>query len=108
MSMQLLKPTGLHVMTSRTDTAVKKNGGIPWYGFFAGGVIYTILAVVLFAESTSSVLAWISAICAPGGVTLPGLLGIEKNETMMVANHALQRTRPLRCGYNPPPRGPSR
>ena len=67
MSVQLLKPTGLRLMTSRTDTAVKKNGGIPWYGFFAGGVIYTILAVVLFAESTSSVLAWISAISAPVG-----------------------------------------
>jgi threonine/homoserine/homoserine lactone efflux protein len=67
MSVQLLKPTGLRLMTSRTDTAVNKNGEIPWYGFFAGGVIYTILAVVLFAESTSSVLPWISAICAPGG-----------------------------------------
>jgi hypothetical protein len=54
-------------MTSRTDTAVKKKGGIPWYAFFAGGVIYTILAVVLFAESTSSILAWISAISAPVG-----------------------------------------
>jgi threonine/homoserine/homoserine lactone efflux protein len=67
MSVQLLKPAGLRLMTSRTDTAVKKKSGIPWYGFFAGGIIYTILAVVLFAESTSSVLAWISAICAPGG-----------------------------------------
>ncbi len=54
-------------MTSPTDIPLKKKGGIPWYAFFAGGVIYTILAVTLFAESTSSILAWISAISAPGG-----------------------------------------
>ena len=54
-------------MTSPTDTPLKKKGGIPWYVFCAGGVIYTILAVALFAESTSSILAWISAISAPGG-----------------------------------------
>jgi hypothetical protein len=67
MSLQFLKPAGLCLMTSRTDKAVKKKSGIPWYGFFAGGIIYTILAVVLFAESTSSVLAWICAISAPVG-----------------------------------------
>lgn len=54
-------------MTSPTDIPLKKKSGIPWYAFFAGGVIYTILAVTLFAESTSSILAWISAISAPGG-----------------------------------------
>jgi threonine/homoserine/homoserine lactone efflux protein len=54
-------------MTSPTDIPLKKKGGIPWYAFFAGGVIYTILAVALFTESTSSILAWISAISAPGG-----------------------------------------
>ena len=54
-------------MTSPTDIPLKKKGGIPWYAFFAGGVIYTKLAVTLFAESTSSILAWISAISAPGG-----------------------------------------
>jgi len=54
-------------MTSPTDTPLKKKGGIPWYAFFAGGVIYTILAVALFVESTTSILAWISAISAPVG-----------------------------------------
>ena len=54
-------------MTSRTDTPLGKKGGIPWYAFFAGGIIYTIRAVALFAESTSSILAWISAISVPGG-----------------------------------------
>ena len=37
---------------------------------------------------------------AGGGFTLLGLLGIEINETEMVSNHALQRTRPLRSGCN--------
>ena len=54
-------------MTSRTHPALNRKGRIPWYGFFVGGVIYTILAVVLFARSTSPVLAWICAISAPLG-----------------------------------------
>jgi hypothetical protein len=54
-------------MTSRTDTAVKKKGGIPWYAFFAGGVIYTALAVFLFVRSAWSIEAWICAISAPVG-----------------------------------------
>jgi len=54
-------------MTSPTDTPLKKKGRDSLVVFCAGGVIYTILAIALFAESTSSILAWISAICAPGG-----------------------------------------
>ena len=51
MSVQFLKPAGLRVMTSRTDTAVNRKSKIPWYVYFVGGVIYTVLAVMLFAES---------------------------------------------------------
>jgi L-asparagine transporter-like permease len=54
-------------MTSRTDTTVNKKGKIPWYVYFVGGVIYTVLVVMLFAESTSPVLAWICTISAPLG-----------------------------------------
>jgi len=54
-------------MTSRTDIAVNRKGKIPWYVYFVGGVIYTVLAVMLFAESTLPVLAWICAISAPLG-----------------------------------------
>jgi len=54
-------------MTSRTHSALNRKGRIPWYGFFVGGVIYTILAVVLFAGSASPILAWICAISAPLG-----------------------------------------
>jgi hypothetical protein len=67
MSVQLLKPAGLHLMTSRTDTALNGKGWMPWYGYFAWGVLYTVLAVVLFADSTWPVLAWICAISAPVG-----------------------------------------
>ncbi len=54
-------------MTSRTDTPLHRKGRIPWYGYFVGGVIYTVLAVVLFADSAWPVLAWICAISAPLG-----------------------------------------
>mgnify|MGYP001164579069 CR=1 FL=1 len=54
-------------MTSRTDTAVNRMGKIPWYVYFVGGVIYTVLAVMLFGESTLLILAWICAISAPLG-----------------------------------------
>jgi hypothetical protein len=54
-------------MTSRTDRAVNRKGKIPWYVYFVGGVIYTVLAGVLFAESTLSVLTWIFVISAPLG-----------------------------------------
>ncbi len=41
MSVQLLKPAGLHLMTSRTDTALNGKGWMPWYGYFAwGGPLY--------------------------------------------------------------------
>jgi hypothetical protein len=54
-------------MTSPTDAPLKKMAGFLGTPFLSGGVIYTILAVALFAESTSPILAWISAISAPGG-----------------------------------------
>ena len=54
-------------MTSQTDTAVNRTSKIPWYVYFVGGVIYTVLAVMLFVESTLPVLAWICAISAPLG-----------------------------------------
>ena len=67
MSMQFLKPAGRRLMTSRTDTAVNRKSKIPWYVYFVGGVLYTVLAGMLFAESTLPVLAWICAISAPLG-----------------------------------------
>jgi len=54
-------------MTSQTDTPVKKKRGFPWYGFFAGGVLYTVFAIVLFVDSSMPILAWICAISAPLG-----------------------------------------
>lgn len=67
MSTQLLKSSGLRLMTSQTDKALNKKGKIPWYVYFVGGVIYTVLAGMLFAESTLPVLAWICSISAPLG-----------------------------------------
>ena len=67
MSVQFLKPADLRLVTSRTDTAVNRKGKIPWYVYFVGGVLYTVLAVMLFAESTLPILAWICAISAPLG-----------------------------------------
>ncbi|HEV8326273.1 MAG TPA: hypothetical protein VGQ08_02220 [Nitrospiraceae bacterium] len=67
MALQLLKPAGLCLMTSQTETAVKRKGKIPWYVYFVGGILYTVLAVMLFTEVTLPVLAWICAISAPLG-----------------------------------------
>ena len=67
MSAQLLKSSGLRLMTSQTDKALNKKGKIPWYVYFVGGVIYTVLAGMLFPESTLPVLAWICSISAPLG-----------------------------------------
>jgi len=65
MSVQFLKSAGLRLMTSQTDTSLKKNGKIAWYVYFIGAAIYTVLAGWLFAES--SPLAWICLISAPVG-----------------------------------------
>ena len=65
MSVQFLKSAGLHLMTSQTDTPLKKNGKIAWYVYFIGAAIYTALAGWLLAES--SPLAWICLISAPVG-----------------------------------------
>ncbi len=67
MSAQLLKSSGLRLMTSQTDKVLNKKGKIPWYVYFVGAVIYTVLAGMLFAESTLPVLAWICSISAPLG-----------------------------------------
>ncbi len=68
MSMQFLKPAGLRFITSRADSILNRTGKIPWYVYFiGGGVIYTVLAGVTFAESTWPVLAWICVISAPLG-----------------------------------------
>ena len=65
MSVQFLKSAGLRLMTSQTDTPLKKNGKIAWHVYFIGAAIYTALAGWLFAES--SPLAWICLISAPVG-----------------------------------------
>jgi hypothetical protein len=54
-------------MTSQPNTPLKQNGKIPWYVYFVGAVIYTILASWLFAESDSSVLAWLCLMGTPVG-----------------------------------------
>ena len=54
-------------MASQTTTPSKQNGKIPWYVYFVGAIIYTILAGWLFAESDSSVLAWLCLIGTPVG-----------------------------------------
>ena len=54
-------------MAPQTDTALNNKSKIPWYVYFVGGVLYTVLAVMLFAESTLPVLAWMCAISAPLG-----------------------------------------
>jgi hypothetical protein len=67
MSMQFLKPAGLRFMTSQTDSILNRTSKIPWYVYFIGGMLYTVFASVLFAESTWPVLSWICAISAPLG-----------------------------------------
>ena len=88
-------------MTSPTDTPLKKKGGIPWYAFFVGGS--SILYLPLPCSQNRLRRFWHGFLLSVrrGDFTLPGLLGIEINETEMVPNHALQRTRPLCSGYNP-------
>jgi len=54
-------------MASQTNTPLKQKGKIPWYVYFVGAVFYTILAGWLFAESDSSVLAWLCLIGTPVG-----------------------------------------
>jgi hypothetical protein len=65
MSVQLLKPAGLSVITSQTDRPSKKKRRIPWYVYFLGSSIYTALGGWLFVES--SPLAWVCLISAPVG-----------------------------------------
>jgi hypothetical protein len=65
MSMSFLKPAGISLMTSQSDTPVKKKRGTPWYIYFGGSTVYTILGGWLAAES--SLLAIICIISAPVG-----------------------------------------
>ena len=79
MSVQLLKPAGLSVITSQTDRPSKKKRRIPWYVYFLGSSIYTALAGWLLTES--SPLAWV---ClhqrAEWDFSMPGEPGNERNE----------------------------
>jgi hypothetical protein len=103
MSVQLLKPTGLRLMTSRTDTAVKKMAGFLGTASLpeVSSIPFLPLSCLLnrlrrfWHGFAPSVRRW--------GFTMPGELGNEGNETEMMPNCALQRTRLLRCGCNPPP-----
>ena len=52
-------------MTSHSDRALNKTGTIPWYVYFVGGVLYTVLAGWLLTES--SPLSWICFLSAPVG-----------------------------------------
>ncbi|HEY6260438.1 MAG TPA: hypothetical protein VIW47_02505 [Nitrospiraceae bacterium] len=54
-------------MTSQANPPVKPSGKIPWYVYFVGAIIYTILASWLFTESDSPVLAWLCLISSPVG-----------------------------------------
>ena len=78
-------------MASRTDTVMNKKREIPWYVYFVGGVIYTVLAVRLFRESTLPVLAWTCVISAPLGGIFPGQLGNKRSETEVTSTHPLKQ-----------------
>ena len=65
MSVQFLKSSGLSLMTSQPDTPVKKKRGTPWYVYFGGSTVYTVLGGWLAAES--SLLSVICIISAPVG-----------------------------------------
>jgi hypothetical protein len=52
-------------MSSHTGTPEKKKGGMPWYVYFVGSVIYTALGGWLASEG--SLLALICIISAPIG-----------------------------------------
>ena len=54
-------------MTSQTNSTLNRKSKISWHVYIVGGVIYTVLAGWLFAESDSPTLAWICAISAPLG-----------------------------------------
>jgi hypothetical protein len=54
-------------MPSQANPPLKPNGKIPWYVYFVGAVIYTILAGWLFTESDSPALAWLCIISSPVG-----------------------------------------
>ena len=52
-------------MTSHSDRALNKTGTIPWFAYFVGGVLYTVLAGWLWTES--SPLAWLCILSSPVG-----------------------------------------
>jgi hypothetical protein len=54
-------------MASQTNSPLKQSGKIPWYVYFVGAIIYSVLAVWLFRESESSLLAWLCIISSPVG-----------------------------------------
>lgn len=65
MSVQSLKSAGLSFMTSQTDKPSKKKRGTPWYVYFGGSTVYTLLGGWMAAES--SLLSVICLISAPVG-----------------------------------------
>jgi hypothetical protein len=54
-------------VTEQPNTPLKPKSKIPWYVYFFGAIIYTILASWLFRESDSPVLAWLCLISSPLG-----------------------------------------
>ena len=54
-------------MTSQPGPPLKQKSGIPWYVYFVGAIIYTVLASWLFRESDSPVLAWLCILSSPVG-----------------------------------------
>jgi len=54
-------------MTWQPNTPLEQKGKVPWYVYFVGAIIYTILAGWLFTESDSSVLAWLCLLGTPVG-----------------------------------------
>jgi hypothetical protein len=103
MSVQLLKPTGLHLMTSRTDTAVKKMAG--FLGTASLPEVSSIPFLPLSCLLNRLRRFWHGfqpSARREGFILCLGCLESKKNETVMVPNHPLLRTQPLRCGWNPP------
>ena len=87
-------------MASQTNTPLKQNGKIPWYVYFFGGLVYTVLAGWLFAESDSSVLAWLCIISSPVGVFYAWRAWKLEKQKETMSSHALQQTAPSRCDGN--------
>jgi hypothetical protein len=87
-------------MTSSTDTPLKKKAGFLGTSFLPGVSSIPFLPFPCSLNRLRRFWHGFAPSVHRWGFALPGLLGIEINETEMVPNHALQRTRPLRSGCN--------